>query len=776
MIDREATPKPLRQSDQSSLRRRGGGASSGVLLRDSGKEAYDHTTPGRKAIYPPINSVLGKHINDEEDSASQRSIKRTKMSRPENAKASSLTPHLDPNIRSLAFSFGSEELNQLRMLTPSRRQRAVTQTLANNDKENDNPEDKEKSFHRDAAVEESDNHGNNGNVDNKSMHRTSADSKVVEKGVELYTKSPVATGFHDRQLVKTPNTSKGWGFRSLWGSVSRLLPGAQTEPKITLDREDVQMSNNADPVSPTPFRANGVQSSSEQSSQNPKKAAVSSKPHIALKGRTHGSKPREKDADKRFAKHKAAWQIREDNRRMKNEAKARRIREAEEREQKRKTKIKVHIDELPEIPTHRPGESGAYGMLDEFFIYDSDSDNEVVELDETQYDLEDVSAGSKKPSKRVKTSQGADSGSSEVPQFAPMPGNIEDPFTGFSQSNTESHRAKPYLGTLFADKVDATTYKGGNVFGQSEKFSGTPGDSSSRDRISLSPKKVRTGANGKNVEFTKLPPSTITQFDHFNKPNSIEQSGIFCVPDDSDSDDSFSEDEDAGLRLGSKHKSSTEGKSGHNTAGADAKRNMAVSEKLKSETTPSSSKANIFEVGMNSSKTSSLTQKQSAQGRDTGSYENSVADPAGDDTQLHLFTQPPPPRPVPAHATLPSTTSSIADSDALARARSQAEKYKPKQPSGLRASSKLSSPAGLMDARKETEHGTPLVPTSDSIDSNGGIPAGSKDQLTSINDVALTSQPGSSLQETNLVSLPCPSIFFLKPLSKTPEVLLTFVM
>lgn len=76
------------------------------------------------------------------------------------------------------------------------------------------------------------------------------------------------------------------------------------------------------------------------------------------------------------------------------------------------------------------------------------------------------------------------------------------------------------------------------------------------------------------------------------------------------------------------------------------------------------------------------------------------------------WDQAPPPRPTPAHASLPGSPqkaggdaaqagkaaagaalngSAAADSDALKRARSQAEKYKPKQPSGLRASSHLSA-------------------------------------------------------------------------------------
>ena len=67
------------------------------------------------------------------------------------------------------------------------------------------------------------------------------------------------------------------------------------------------------------------------------------------------------------------------------------------------------------------------------------------------------------------------------------------------------------------------------------------------------------------------------------------------------------------------------------------------------------------------------------------------------------WVQSPPPRPNPSHAALPAanaissdedalpTSDATSDQDALSRARSQALRYTPKQPSGLRASSRLSS-------------------------------------------------------------------------------------
>jgi hypothetical protein len=55
------------------------------------------------------------------------------------------------------------------------------------------------------------------------------------------------------------------------------------------------------------------------------------------------------------------------------------------------------------------------------------------------------------------------------------------------------------------------------------------------------------------------------------------------------------------------------------------------------------------------------------------------------------WTQPPPARPTPAHASLPRQPRTPVELEVVAKLRSQAEKYKPKLPSGLRASRRYSS-------------------------------------------------------------------------------------
>ncbi|EDN09643.1 hypothetical protein I7I51_05030 [Histoplasma capsulatum] len=78
------------------------------------------------------------------------------------------------------------------------------------------------------------------------------------------------------------------------------------------------------------------------------------------------------------------------------------------------------------------------------------------------------------------------------------------------------------------------------------------------------------------------------------------------------------------------------------------------------------------------------------------------------------WTQPPPPRPTPAYASLPSQPTTPVGADAVAKLRSQAEKYKPKLPSGLRASrryssSPLSAPDSGDNMASEPEHFGPLL-------------------------------------------------------------------
>ncbi|KAL9120911.1 MAG: hypothetical protein Q9187_002529 [Circinaria calcarea] len=109
---------------------------------------------------------------------------------------------------------------------------------------------------------------------------------------------------------------------------------------------------------------------------------------------------------------------------------------------------------------------------------------------------------------------------------------------------------------------------------------------------------------------------------------------------------------------------------------------------------------------------------------------------------------PPPPRPNPSHATLPSTGPISSDTDALARARSQALRYTPRQPSGLRASSRLSSSTVASDIGNEQPlEDIPEFVANDQNEIGSDIVAqqGTNEQMDPEVTAALASIPDSDL-------------------------------
>lgn len=112
--------------------------------------------------------------------------------------------------------------------------------------------------------------------------------------------------------------------------------------------------------------------------------------------------------------------------------------------------------------------------------------------------------------------------------------------------------------------------------------------------------------------------------------------------------------------------------------------------------------------------------------------------PTSPPTSAPAWTQPPPPRPMPAHKPLPGSGSANgSDNEALARARSQAERYKPKQPSGLRTSSRLSS--SPVTSRDPSVSSTALVKRAD-------MTVGAATDADTVRDV-VPSGPGIEIPE-----------------------------
>jgi hypothetical protein len=262
-----------------------------------------------------------------------------------------------------------------------------------------------------------------------------------------------------------------------------------------------------------------------------------------------------------------------------------------ERSRKR---VRVPIDSLPVIPSRRKDDcSGTYRMCEEFFEQSSDEEN----FAEISLFEDEVPWGELLPLPSKKARMSIDKG----PE-APLPSTIANAALASSYPSGDVKRATPYVGKHFAVSSDTTNFNGGNVFSQSINF---PAAENSNEGVETAK------PDAKIAEYVRKHGHSDEHDPNFN------WEGHFCVPEGSSSEE---EDE-------------------VNSPGSAAKTQPVA---------PLSKEA-------------------------------------------QAWTQPPPPRPTPAHASLPGTASpNVSQDSALARARSQAEKYKPKQPSGLRASSGFS--------------------------------------------------------------------------------------
>ncbi|KAG5301635.1 hypothetical protein I7I48_01711 [Histoplasma ohiense] len=179
--------------------------------------------------------------------------------------------------------------------------------------------------------------------------------------------------------------------------------------------------------------------------------------------------------------------------------------------------------------------------------------------------------------------------------------------------------------------------------------------------------------------------------------------GTYCLDYDmfSDDDDLYEDEEIAAEAVETSTSLSTGATANETPAPTPQDRDTATSSSLQSQVTahePSPSSPGV-------SQSSSTALEVAPVGSQTSQQPSVFA---------NNWTQPPPPRPTPAHASLPSQPTTPVGADAVAKLRSQAEKYKPKLPSGLRASrryssSPLSAPDRGDNMASETEHFGPLL-------------------------------------------------------------------
>lgn len=224
----------------------------------------------------------------------------------------------------------------------------------------------------------------------------------------------------------------------------------------------------------------------------------------------------------------------------------------------------------------------------------------------------------------------------------------------------ETTRAQPYSGGFFSSGT--VNYKGGNIFSEVSAF----------ESSKIQAKKSITEKSAMRTLQSVSQRTPITNL-----------AGSFRVPSPSDSD---SDPED-----------SPTGSPPQVTLTELAKKGQDVS-----YSTSASPKKPSPRFDETSSQTDSFISKGN-NSRIQSPPSKAAASPPN--TAPTTWTQPPPPRPNPSHAALPSVSS--VDSEALARARKKALHYQPHKPSGLRASSRVSSPRVLEDSNLAVVEGNP---------------------------------------------------------------------
>ena len=244
----------------------------------------------------------------------------------------------------------------------------------------------------------------------------------------------------------------------------------------------------------------------------------------------------------------------------------------------------------------------------------------------------------------------------------------------------DTGKAQPYTGGFFASQP--ANYEGGNIFNEISAF-----ETAKSQAKQLMKRKTVTQTQ------ESLPPTPVI----------TNLTGSFRVPSPSDSD---SDPEDAPSGSAEESASPTEltinGQAATRSIGASPRKATSLPTII--ETSPQTESS--LHNGNHSAKPAPPSTK-------------ATSPPS---TAATTWTQPPPPRPIPSHAALPSVPPG--DSEALARARKRALQHQPHKPSGLRESSRISSPKILEDRDQAAAKGS--TASAGHVNASGG------------NDTALT--------------------------------------
>ena len=397
---------------------------------------------------------------------------------------------------------------------------------------------------------------------------------------------------------------------------------------------------------------------------------------------------------------------------------AAKLRAREDAEMATKTGGKRKRLPSPDIIPNPPGCS--YGMDLDYFGYDSTDEDE----DE---DKEEITPTKGRPNKSRRLSKPGDR----------------------TERSGDPKKARPYTGAYFPNS--SPTYQGGNVF----------------DEVSSAEKARAQAAAQKLVDTPRYEGlmRQARQMQRRSHPSSPEiqvtnLTGTFSVPDpsSSDSDPETSPEGSASRRRTSQTSetsSATKGNVGHQTSKevitpvakgrvqSQILRAVVASPKSKDSITPTSTdrvselskKGSVGPQTPKPSATRGILESTLKGNSILQSKEVSAGTKAATPQVKapETWKQPPPPRPTPSHAALPSVTS--AESEALAIQRKKALKHQPLKPSGLRESSRMSSPMTASEMGDDVSSKDSVVDTQKNPVVEGGTKAPAGRQETNNTNV-----------------------------------------
>ncbi|KAJ9643595.1 hypothetical protein H2199_004274 [Coniosporium tulheliwenetii] len=512
------------------------------------------------------------------------------------------------------------------------------------------------------------------------------------------------------QATPTPRRTGLLGFFT--EQVSRFI-GRPAQPSTEDAAESsptagAQQHGLDEPVTPTP--------------QHNKNARVpQSAPQTRRRGMTtQPVKPRERNADKRSRNidDRAAAKQADKARKKKAQDDYDQLLEQQQVGQKRR----VRVDDLEYIPNPR---SGGYGQ------------REIIEIDGEDYI--EFSPGEEVPRiKKARTeSTGADDGD-QIPQFAPQP--VQDA----PVRRRETPRARKYRLEAERKKQEEAENRRQAAFSRpapppghrvtSTEYYGSiaagPGDPGWNPNLFQQYDADEEAAASPSSQDTAPPPMRTSSEEadfqaKLRKTGHVKGSGVFAVPEGSD-------EEDSDISVTEEMVESQDRYECEKFNAQGVPKSSTFGEPSKTNTTRAYGEVRIRKDPDGIRRNTAHEEREARELREEREARKL--------RELHDAQQTPPPQeppqaPKPAHASLPGALTTVKDAaqpsaasgslaESIARQRAVADKHKPKIPSGLRASSRLSTSTVASDDGAEDFHATANTQNlGDSLLNQGVTPA-----------------------------------------------------